>query len=93
MLFCAPAIKQDRQNHSIIGKDKTFFIWFKYPVRVIRPKITDYSYFGLIVIFPASRVLIRGSTFRMPDKKEFIEIIKANEGLIYKVTKVYKDQL
>jgi len=25
----------------------------------------------------------------MPDKKEFIEIIKANEGLIYKVTKVY----
>jgi RNA polymerase sigma factor (sigma-70 family) len=25
----------------------------------------------------------------MPDKKEFIEIIKANEGLIYKVTRVY----
>lgn len=26
----------------------------------------------------------------MPDKKEFIEIIKANQGLIYKVTKVYR---
>lgn len=25
----------------------------------------------------------------MPDKKEFIEIIKANEGLIYKVARVY----
>ena len=25
----------------------------------------------------------------MPDKKEFIKIIQENEGLIYKVTKVY----
>jgi hypothetical protein len=33
-LLCAPAMKQDRQNHSVIGRDKTFFICFKYLVRV-----------------------------------------------------------
>src|SRR5258708_7897647 len=41
-LLCALAMKQDRQNNSVIGRDKTFFIWFKYLVRVIQPKIIDY---------------------------------------------------
>jgi hypothetical protein len=35
-------MKQDKQNHSVIGRDKTFFIWFKYFVLVNRPKIIDY---------------------------------------------------
>jgi RNA polymerase sigma factor (sigma-70 family) len=41
------------------------------------------------VIFSPPSALIGGNQFSMQSKEEFIEIIKQNQGLIFKVAKVY----